>query len=111
MLPVMATTDAGEGKAWDLLAAMDPAAVAERAAVGFDAAAGCYLLPSLGRRFSVHPGDRRFVNLEPEGAVFLNRDPHFFQLTVLWYLAKASPTRPSGTLVRPFCARSWSARA
>jgi len=101
MLPFMATTNAGEGKAWELLAAANPAAVAERAAVSFDPASGCYRLPSFGRHFSVHPGDRRFVSLEPAGEVFLKRDAGFFQLTALWYLVKASLTRPSGTLVRP----------
>jgi hypothetical protein len=101
MLSVMATTDAGEGKAWEMLAAADPAVVAERAAVGFDLAAGCYRIPSLGRHFSVHPGERRFVSLEPAGEVFLKRDACFFRLTVLWYLVKASPARPSGNLVRP----------
>jgi hypothetical protein len=101
MLPVMATMDAGEDKAWELLTAADPAAVAVRAAVGFDPVAGCYRIPSLGRHFSVHPGERRFVSLEPAGEVFLKRDASFFQLTVLWYLVKASPARPSGTLVRP----------
>ena len=60
MPPVMATTDAGEGKAWEMLATADPAVVCERAAVGFDPADGCYRIPSLGRLFSVHPGERRF---------------------------------------------------
>ena len=101
MLPVMATTDAGEGKAWALLAAAEPAAVADRAAVGYDPASGCYRLRSFGRHFRVHPGDRRILNLEPEGEVFLKRDEYFFRLTVLWYLAKASPARPLGTLVKP----------
>jgi hypothetical protein len=97
----MATTEAGEGKAWALLAAADPAAVAERAAVGFDPAAGCYRLTSLGRDFTVHPGERRITGLGPAAAAFLARDASFFRLTVLWYLVKAGPARPAGTLVRP----------
>jgi hypothetical protein len=97
----MTTTDAGERKAWDLLAAADPAAVVERAAVGFDPASGCYRLASYGRHFSVHPGDRRILNVEPEGEDFLNREADLFRLTVPWYLVKASLTFPSGTLVRP----------
>jgi hypothetical protein len=101
MQHVMAITDTGEGKAWELLAAADPAAVVERAAVEFAPAAGCYRLASFGRHFSVHPADRRIHHLEPEGAAFLQHDAYFFRLTVLWYLVKAGPARPSGTLVRP----------
>jgi hypothetical protein len=101
MLSVMATTDAAEGKAWEMLAAADPATVAERAAVDFAPAAGCYRLSSFGHHFSVHPAERRFVSLEPEGEVFVKRDALFFRLTVLWYQVKAGPSRPSGKLVRP----------
>jgi len=101
MLPVMATTDTGENRAWELLAASDPATVSGRAAVGFDPASGCYRLASFGRHFTVHPGNRRVLNLEPEGEAFLKRDEYFFRLTVLWYLVKAGPARPSGTLVNP----------
>jgi hypothetical protein len=97
----MATPDTGENKAWELLAASDPAGVCERAGVGFDRASGSYRLPSFGRHFSVHPGERRILNLEPEGEPALKRDECFFRLTVPWYLVKASPTRPSGTLVKP----------
>lgn len=97
----MANTDAGENKAWELLAAADPAAVARRAAVSFDAAAGRYRVPALGHSFAVHPGDRQILNLEPGGEVFLKRYGDFFRLAVLWYLIKASPARPSGLLVRP----------
>jgi len=88
-------------KAWELLAASDPATVSGRAAVGFDPVPGCYLLASFGRHFTVHPGDRRILNLEPEGEAFLKRDEYFFRLTVLWYLVKASPALPSGKLVNP----------
>ena len=101
LLAAMAITDTGEGKAWELLAASDPATVSERAAVGFDPVSGRYLLASFGRHFTVHPGDRRILNLEPEGEAFLKRDEYFFRLTVLWYLVKAGPARPSGTLVNP----------
>jgi hypothetical protein len=97
----MAITDAGENKAWELLAASDPAGVCERAGVGFDAASGAYLVPSFGRRFSVAPAERLILNLEPEGEVFLKRYAYFFRLSVLWYLVKASPARPSGNHVKP----------
>lgn len=101
LLAAMAITDTGESKAWERLAASDPASVSGRAAVDFDPASGCYRLASFGRHFTVHPVDRRILNLEPEGEAFLKRDEYFFRLTVLWYLVKAGPARPSGTLVNP----------
>lgn len=96
----MTTTEAGETRAWELLAASDPAVVCARAAVSVDRGTGAYRVPSFGRRFLVHPGERRIANLEPEGEVFLKRHP-FFRLTLLWYLVKAAPARPSGNHVKP----------
>jgi hypothetical protein len=97
----MATTDTGESKAWDLLVASDPAAVCARAGVDFDAASGAYLVPSFGRRFTVAPSDRQILGLEPDGESFLKGHADLLRLSVLWYLVKASPTSPSGNLVRP----------
>lgn len=97
----MGTTDTAESKTWELLAASNPAVVAERAAVGFDPASGTYRVPAFGRYFSVSPRERQILNLEPEGEVFLMREAYFFRLTVLWYLVKASLTQPSGRLVKP----------
>lgn len=97
----MAITDAGESKAWELLAASDPKGVCERAGVQFDAGDGAYRVPSFGRLFSVHPGERAIRNLEPEGEVFLKRFAYFFRLSVLWYLVKATAARPTGLLVKP----------
>jgi len=97
----MANTEAGENKAWELLGTIDPVGVCERARVDFDASSGVYLVTSFGRRFSVAPAVRRILNLQPEGAVFLTRHADLFRLSVLWYLVKASPTGPSGSLVKP----------
>jgi hypothetical protein len=97
----MAITDAGENKAWELLAASDPAGVCERAGATFDPASGAFVVSSFGRRFSVAPAERRILNLEPEGEIFLQRYAYFFRLSVLWYLVKAAPARPSGDLVKP----------
>ena len=97
----MASTDAGERRSWELLAASDPAVVAGRAAVSFDSTSGSYRVLAFGRRFSVHPGERRILSLEPEGEVFLKLHAGFFRLTLLWYLVKATEARPSGYLVKP----------
>ena len=97
----MANTDAGENKAWELLAARDPAEVCARAAVSFDPDNGTYRLPSFGRHFSACPGARSLLALEPEGDVFLQRYASFFRLSALWYLVKASAACPTGNLVKP----------
>jgi hypothetical protein len=97
----MAITDAGESKAWGLLAASDPAVVCARAGVGYDAFSGAYLLPSFGQQFSVEPGRRQILSLQPDGEVFLKRHASFFRLSVLWYLVRASPANTSGNLVKP----------
>jgi hypothetical protein len=97
----MAITESGEARAWDLLAACDPADVCRRAAVDRDPASGTYQLRSFGCGFSIDPRERRILSLEPEGEVFLTRYAYFFRLSALWYLVKALDLKPSGTLVKP----------
>lgn len=101
MIGTMAGTDAGESKAWELLAASSPAEVCARAAVAFDRESGAYRVLSFGRRFSVGMRDRLILGLEPGGEDFLERHAALFRLSVLWYLVKATRTCPSGTLVKP----------
>jgi hypothetical protein len=101
MIGAMAGTDAGESKAWELLAASSPAEVCARAAVAFDRESGAYRVPSFGRRLSVGTLDRLILGLGPGREDFLERHAALFRLSVLWYLAKASRTCPSGTLVKP----------
>ena len=97
----MAITDAGEKKAWELLAAGDPARVCARAGTDFDPGEGTYRLPAFGLTFTVNPAARLILNLEPQGEAFLKRYAYFFRLSVLWYLVKAAPVCPSGNLVKP----------
>ncbi len=97
----MAITDAGENKAWELLAASDPAGVCARAGVDFDPGDGAYRLASFGKNFTVKPAEQLILNREPDGEVFLKRYTYFFRLSLLWYLVKAAPARPSGNLVKP----------
>jgi hypothetical protein len=97
----MAITDAGENKAWELLASGDPDLVCARAGVDFDPCDGAYRVPSFGLTFTVNPAERLIINREPQGEAFLKRYAYFFRLSVLWYLVKAAPARPSGNLVKP----------
>lgn len=97
----MPITDAGENKAWELLAASDPAQVCARAGAAFDQGEGAYRLPAFGLTFAVNPAERLILNREPQGEAFLKRYAYFFRLSVLWYLVKAAPACPSGNLVKP----------
>jgi len=97
----MANTDAGENKAWELLAARDPAGVCARAGAAFNPGDGTYRVPSFGREFTVDPAERRILGRAPDGEVFLTRYDSLFRLSLLWYLLKATAARPSGRLVKP----------
>ncbi len=97
----MASADTGENKAWELLAASDPAGVCTRAGADFDPCDGTYLVPSFGRNFTVNPAERLITGREPDGEAFLKRYDSFFRLSVLWYLKRAAPARSSGNLVKP----------
>ena len=97
----MTTTAAGEAKAWDLLAASDPAGVCARAGVDIVPAGGGYRVPAFGRLFCVDPEGRRILGLEAKAEDFLQRHDSLFRLSVLWYLVRAAPARPSGNLVKP----------
>jgi len=99
--PDMAITDAGESKAWDLLAASDPATVCAHAGADFDPREGTYRVSSFGRVFTVNPVERLILGSEPGSEVFLTRYVSLFRLSLLWYLLKATAARPSGKLVNP----------
>jgi hypothetical protein len=97
----MAIMDAGENKAWELLAASDPATVCAQAGADFDPRDGTYQVSSFGRVFAVNPVERLILGSEPGGEVFLTRYVSLFRLSLLWYLLKATSARPSGKLVKP----------
>jgi hypothetical protein len=96
-----AIASAGERKAWELLAAGQPADICARAAVSFDAGTGTYRIRSFGRDYAVNPGERRILGPDPGDDGFLNRHRELLGLAVLWYLVKAASDSPSGKLVRP----------
>lgn len=97
----MAQTTTGENRAWELLAAGDPAQVCGRAGVDFDPDDGRYRILSFGRVFTVNPVERLILGSEPGGELFLTRSVGLFRLALLWYLLKATAARPSGRLVKP----------
>jgi hypothetical protein len=97
----MAITDAGENKAWELLAGISPPLVCARSGAAIDTASGCYRLASYGQFFTVHPGERRIAGLAAEGAALLEGHGDLLRLALLWYLVRATGDRPSGVLVNP----------
>jgi len=97
----MAITDAGENRAWELLAGISPTVVCARSGAAIDAASGDYRLGSFGQLFTVHPGERRIASLAAEGAALLERHGDLLRLALLWYLVKATGDQPSGALVNP----------
>ena len=97
----MGEISSGERRAWELLAARKPEHVCARAAVEFDLSTGRYLVPSFGRIFSIDPVKRQILGREPGDTAFLDRATGFLRLSLLWYLVKAAPARPSGMLVNP----------
>ena len=96
----MSTTDAGESRAWELLHAAAPAEVCARADVAPDPGGG-YRVRSFGMVFRVDPCKRLIIGLAPEGEALLERHASLFRLSVLWYLVRAAPPRPSGDLLKP----------
>jgi hypothetical protein len=101
MMPPMGIADTGERRAWELLAANKPELVCARSGAAFAAAEGTYCLASFGRRFTVHPGERRIAGLQAEGAAVLERHGDLLRLAALWYLVRATGDHPSGVLVSP----------
>lgn len=99
MIPAMGIAESGEQRAWERLAASDPAMVCIRSGAAYDSACRIYRLLSFGQVISVHPGERQFAGLDPEGAALLERCGPFFPLTVVWYLLRATSGTPVGRLV------------
>lgn len=97
----MAQTIPGEEKAWDILSARSPEEVCRNAVAYFDRNSKTYSLKSFGKVFTVNSDQKRITCLDEGGYLFLGRLAYFFRLSLLWYLAKATDTEPSGKLVKP----------
>lgn len=100
-MPRMGVADAGERLAWELLAAERPEGVCARSGATFDAATRTYGVASFGRRFTAHPGTRRIACPETRGAAVLERHGDLLRLSLVWYLVRATHSRPAGALVNP----------
>lgn len=91
----------GEDKAWSILRDLAPAEVCRNAMVGFDEAAGTYLLKSFGMDISLDPAKKRIFSDAAESGLLLERLGYFSQLSILWYMVSAMDIPLSGKLVQP----------
>ena len=95
------TTEAGERRAWELLAALDPDAVCRAAAAAYDSASKRYTVRSFGGDIAVSLADRSVGVVRPTGGEPAAEYAELFPLAVLWYLALAKEIHPTGRLVHP----------
>jgi hypothetical protein len=97
----MSVTDAGERRAWELLAGRARDEVCGACGVAWDSGCEGYVAHSFGREFLVDPASRRLAPRDDEGARLLERLAPHLQLALPWCLAKSAGARPRGRLVRP----------
>ncbi len=84
-----------------MLARMEPAEVERNASVRYEKETSCYVIESLGMRFSVFPAERAIRGSGPEAEAVRERYAYFLNLPLLWYLAGARDIGLTGRLLRP----------
>ena len=92
---------AGEEKAWEILAGMDPGEVCRRTDAKFDRAKGLYSLRSFNLDFELSPREKSITGDAPGSEILLQRLGYFFKLSVPWYMVGAKEVPPTGRLVNP----------
>lgn len=91
--------ETGENKAWEILAAAEPAAVCKNAAVSYDAAG--YGLTSFNAGITVSLTDNTFISKDPAGELLLGRLGYFSRLSILWYLTCSKDLGLTGKHISP----------
>lgn len=84
-----------------MLAGMEPAEVERNASVCYERETSCYVIESLGMRFSISPAERAIRGVGPEAEAVRERYAYFLNLSLLHYLAGARDIGLSGRLLRP----------
>jgi hypothetical protein len=97
---LMAITDGGVHKAWELLGGIKPDTVCRAAVAGYDAAADCFTVRSFGQDIAISLKDRTVSMLHPVPGGRSGEYNELFPLAVLWYLVLAKDIVPTGRLVR-----------
>jgi hypothetical protein len=93
--------DAAQEQVWARLAALDPRAVCERAAVAYAAESCCYRVLSLGQELEVDPALRTLAGTSSLGRLMLERLGTFSRISLLHYLVHARNLPAAGRLVSP----------
>jgi hypothetical protein len=91
----------GEAKSWDIVHAMDPVDICERAGVGYSKEKSSYIVRSFGVDFEINIGKKEINCPVPDGCLFLDKLKDFFRLSILWFLKSAKNIPTTGKLVRP----------
>lgn len=91
----------GDQIAWSFIAEQDPGTVCSNAGVEYDPQAHRYTMQSFGQEILVDVGSYTILSYSPAGKRLLHGLKHFFDLAVLWYLAKAKNIPTSGRMISP----------
>jgi len=91
----------GDQIAWSLIAERDPVTVCRNAGVEYDPQAHRFTMQSFGQEILIDVGNYTISSHSTLGQHLLHGLKHFFDLAVLWYLAKAKDIPTSGRLISP----------
>ncbi|MFH1381635.1 MAG: DUF3786 domain-containing protein [Chloroflexota bacterium] len=91
----------GEEQAWNTLTRLAPQQVCCRAKVHFDIANQRYMLPVFNDTHFVSLKEKDFWGRSNTADLILNRFPHYYRLSALWYLIQAKDIPLSGTFINP----------
>lgn len=92
---------AGEARAFEALAGLDPSEAAARTGLTYDPARSEYIVPSLGQPMAVSVAERDIEGRTPLAREILDELGYLIRLALAWYPALAHPTPPTGRLIAP----------
>ena len=92
---------AGEQRAWDILAGLNPEDVSHRSKAAYDELSGAYILRLFSEEVSVSPEDRKIQGDSQAADFLLNGLRHYSRLSLLWYLIQSRDIPLSGKLINP----------
>jgi len=91
----------GDQIAWSLVAERDPGTVCRNAQIEYDLQAHRFIMQSFGQEVLIDVGSYTISSHSVLGQRLLHGLKHFFDLAVLWYLAKAKDIPTTGRLISP----------
>jgi len=91
----------GDQIAWSLVAERDPGTVCRNAQIEYDLQAYRFIMQSFGQEVLIDVGSYTISSHSVLGQRLLHGLKHFFDLAVLWYVAKAKDIPTTGRLISP----------